>query len=163
MIIRKSTITDLPRIREIFGIARDFMRRSGNPSQWKGNYPSDELLLSDIENGVSYVITHNESIIGTFAFIVGDDPTYAEIDGGWLNDQAYGTNHRLASDGSIKGVADHCLEYCKSIINNIRIDTHRDNTIMLNWISRAGFKPCGIIHISDGTPRQAFQLMPDAC
>lgn len=149
---------DRPRVMEIYAIAREFMRKSGNPTQWSDSYPARELLLSDIERGVSYVMINDETIVATFVFIVGADPTYTSIEGQWLNDQLYGTIHRIASDGSTKGIADECLHYCRTINPNIRIDTHKDNTVMLNWITRSGFRKCGIIHVADGTPRLAFQL-----
>lgn len=158
MEIRKTTVEDLPRVMEIFDIAREFMRKSGNPSQWSNNYPAMEQILSDIDRGVSYVMISNGVIVASFVFIVGDEPTYSTIEGLWLNNEVYGTIHRIASDGSSKGIADKCLYFCKKIIPNIRIDTHKDNSVMLNWISRSGFKKCGIIHVTDGTPRYAFQL-----
>mgnify|MGYP000724273244 FL=1 len=38
--IRKATPQDLPRIREIYEMARQFMRKNGNHSQWgKGDEP----------------------------------------------------------------------------------------------------------------------------
>ena len=134
------------------------MKISGNPSQWNDNYPSEDLIISDILNGVSYVIIDNDQIVGTFVFIEGEEPTYSEIDGCWLNDRPYGTIHRIASDGSAKGIADKCLNFCKTKTHNIRIDTHKDNSVMLKWINRSGFKKCGIIRVADGTPRYAFQL-----
>ncbi len=158
MEIRKTEHSDLPIVMEIFEAARDFMKRSGNPTQWHDNYPSEEVIISDILNEVSYVIIDNDRIVGTFAFIEGEDPTYSEIEGCWLNDKPYGTIHRIASDGSIKGAANECLRFCKTKNPNIRIDTHRDNYVMLNWIKRSGFKKCGIIRVSDGSLREAFQI-----
>ena len=162
MEIRKTEHSDLPKVMEIFETARNFMKRSGNPTQWNDSYPSEEVIISDIQNGVSYVIIDNDRIVGTFVFIEGEEPTYSDIDGCWLNDKPYGTIHRIASDGSTKGIADECLRFCKMNNQNIRIDTHRDNSVMLNWINRSGFKKCGIIHVSDGTPREAFQMVTDS-
>lgn len=161
MTIRKTVIDDLPKVKQIFQFARNFMKTMGNPSQWNDNYPSEELIVSDINAGVSYVIMEGNEIVGTFVLIEGDEPTYSEIDGYWLNDKPYGTIHRIASDGSTKGIADICLKYCKTRVRNIRIDTHKDNSVMLKWIKRNGFKNCGIIRVADGTPRFAFQLDVD--
>lgn len=158
MEIRKTLLSDLPRVMRIFEIARNFMRRTGNPTQWSGNYPSEQLIVADIQRGVSYVVVDDGEIAGTFVFIEGDEPTYAEIDGSWLNDKPYGTIHRIASAGTTKGIADECLKFCKSRTRNIRIDTHKDNMVMQSWITRSGFKRCGIIRVSDGTLRDAFQL-----
>lgn len=66
-IIRKTTIDDIPKLREIFAIARQFMANTGNPSQWVDGYPSDEQLTQDIESGDSYVVEKNErGIIACF-------------------------------------------------------------------------------------------------
>lgn len=156
--IRKSTARDIDRMLEIYGKAKQFMAENGNTRQWSGPYPSTELLRNDISAGVSYVIESDGRIVGTFAFIIGEDPTYNRIDGQWTNDKPYGTIHRIASDGSAKGIADCCLAFCAGLTDNIRIDTHEDNRIMLDWIKRSGFRYCGVIHIADGTPRYAFQL-----
>lgn len=122
------------------------------------SYPSIDLVRRDITEGISYVVESGDRIVGTFAFIIGDDPTYSEIEGKWIDNEPYGTIHRIASDGSVKGIADCCLDYCAGIIGNIRIDTHQDNKIMLRWIKQTGFIYCGIIHVADSSPRYAFQL-----
>ena len=158
MEIRRTTLNDLQRVMEIYDIARQFMKDVGNPTQWNDSYPSEKLIISDINNGVSYVIMDGDKIVGTFVFVEGEEPTYSTIDGCWLNEKPYGTIHRIASDGSVKGIADECLNFCKKRNPNIRIDTHKDNSVMLRWINRSGFKKCGIIHVSDGTPRYAFQM-----
>lgn len=158
MRIRKSLLSDVPRMLEIYEYARQFMRRSGNPTQWRDGYPSIDLLRSDIERGISFVVESDEIVVATFVFVIGEEPTYMHIEGKWCDNGSYGTVHRIASDGSVKGIADFCLKYCKGIIGNIRIDTHSDNHVMLSWIRRSGFSYCGVIHVSDGTPRYAFQL-----
>ncbi len=156
--IRRSTAADLRRIDEIYGRAKVFMRSRGNAAQWSGEYPSATDAAADMEAGNGYVVTDAAGrVVGTFAFIVGDDPTYGSIDGCWLNDDAYGTIHRLVSDGSVHGVADAALEYCIGLTGNIRIDTHADNIGMIGWLESRGFSYCGVITVSDGTPRRAYQ------
>lgn len=44
MLIRKTQLSDLPRLQEIFAIARRFMAETGNPTQWEEDYPSEEDL-----------------------------------------------------------------------------------------------------------------------
>ena len=84
-------------------------------------------------------------IIGTFAFIRGNDPTYAHIhEGEWLeNTQPYGVIHRLASTEHSKGVANACLQWCYEQIPNLRADTHRDNRILQYILKKHGFQYCG--------------------
>ena len=96
MTIRKSRISDIPRLHEIFAIARNFMVATGNPHQWVEGYPSEELLKKDIESGDSYVCISDDRIVATFVLRGGIDPTYNEIyDGAWLNDKPYATIHRF--------------------------------------------------------------------
>jgi RimJ/RimL family protein N-acetyltransferase len=157
LVIRKSTINDLNRMLEIYEFARKQMRLNGNPNQWI-NYPPGELLIEDIISGVSYVIESKSKVIGTFAFSIGEDPTYQVIeDGSWLNSEPYGTIHRIASDGTQKGLLKLVEEYCSQQINNIRADTHEDNKIMQHLLEKSGFSKCGIIYTHDGSPRIAYQ------
>ena len=113
--IRKTQPTDIAILMDIFEQAKHIMRKDGNMLQWRGNYPSREIVIADIEQGNSYVCTDDtEEIIGTFAFIRGNDPTYTHIyEGKWVEDTLpYGVIHRLASTEHSKGVANACLLMC---------------------------------------------------
>lgn len=172
MIIRKAELAELDEIMKIFDIARQYMREKGNMNQWINGYPSRELITEDIEKGHLFVCRNSGAgdcrgtdggrqydgkIHGVFAFILGDDPTYHVIDGGsWLNDEPYGTIHRMASDGVISGLLEKSMPFCLSYTDNVRIDTHADNEPMLNAVKRYGFKHCGVIYVADGSPREAF-------
>lgn len=156
--IRQATMADIPQLKEIFAIAHTFMASTGNPTQWAANYPSDELLKSDIASGDCYVILCNDNIAATFVLREGSDPTYTSIyDGAWLNDEPYAVVHRIASNGKEKGMMHTAMRFAKQRYRNIRIDTHRDNTVMQKAILREGFKYCGIIHCWNGSERQAYQ------
>lgn len=116
--IRKTQPTDITILMDIFEQAKHIMRKDGNMLQWRGNYPSREIVIADIEQGNSYVCTDDtEEIIGTFAFIRGNDPTYTHIyEGKWVEDTLpYGVIHRLASTEHSKGVANACLQWWKVI------------------------------------------------
>lgn len=156
--VRNATFGDMETIISIYENARNRMRDSGNPNQWVDGYPTPDIIAGDIDQGNSYVIEKCGEIIGVFSFIIGKDPTYNFIDGAWLNDNAYGTIHRIAASPRAKGIADICLDFCKSKNVDIRIDTHADNAPMLSWITSRGFSYCGIIYCHNGTPRKAFQL-----
>ena len=157
--IRKTLESDLPELERIYDTARRFMRSHGNHSQWVG-YPTKEILLRDIEGGNSFVVLSGGKTVATFAFFTSPDPTYGFIENGrWINDESYGTIHRIASDGTRKGVLGFAVEYCSSVIKNIRIDTHEDNTVMKNALEKLGFEKCGTIYLSDGSPRTAYQKL----
>lgn len=157
--IRKSTLADVDAIMAVYDSAKVYMRSYGNMTQWTNGYPARSLVESDIHYGNSYVGTDADGrIVMTFAFILGDDPTYAVIENGrWLDSNPYGTIHRLASDGTCGGVLRTCVDFCFTITDNIRVDTHADNRPMLCGLAGLGFTRCGIIYCADGTPRTAFQ------
>ncbi|ALT69680.1 GNAT family N-acetyltransferase [Methanobrevibacter millerae] len=162
MKIRKSKPQDIGRIMEIYGIARDFMEKHGNPNQWGAtNWPPTELIANDIENGNSYVCSNNNKIIATFFFVQGKDiePTYAEItNGSWIDDALYGVIHRIASDGTKRGVGSFCINWAYEQCNHLRIDTHVDNLIMQNLLEKLGFIHCGTIYVEkDNYPRLAYE------
>ena len=158
MIIRKSTEQDIPRMLEIFAIARRFMAETGNPNQWAETYPSNELLMNDINSGDSYVCLEDDKVVATFVLRGGNDPTYNIIyDGEWKNDNPYATIHRIASSGEVKGIFNHTMKFALQNYATIRIDTHRDNKVMQHTILKAGFSYCGIIHCWSGDERLAYQ------
>lgn len=158
MDIRQSEIKDLESLMSIYDFARNFMQETGNPNQWINGYPSVELIKQEIEAGHSFICEEAGEVVGTFCFILGDDPTYHLIENGaWLNDEPYGTIHRLASNGKVKGIFNHCLEWCSTRCKNIRADTYHENHIMQKALLKSGFKECGIIYVANGTPRIAYQ------
>lgn len=75
MTIRPTTPADLPRLHDIFAIARRFMAATGNPHQWVEGYPREEFLLDDIQRGDSFVCCEDEKVVGTFVLRGGEDPT----------------------------------------------------------------------------------------
>ena len=79
MIIRKAVPTDIDRLMQIFAIAREFMKSSGNPNQWINGYPQEELIKNEIEQGHCFVCVNNDDgmVVATFCLIQGPDPTYS--------------------------------------------------------------------------------------
>ncbi len=157
MNIRKSTISDLDDILAIYEHARNEMIKNGNPTQWGKDKPTLKEIKEDIKNENSYVILEGGNIVGVFALLLGIDETYKVIEGSWLNEEEYGAIHRVASNGKTKGILKACLDFCESKIDNIKIDTHKDNKIMQHLLSKYGYKICGTIYATDGTPRIAYQ------
>ncbi len=146
---------DLPRILEIYAYARSFMAENGNPNQWGNSHPPVHQLQNDVKNGKLYKICRDGNIHGVFYFAVEEDPTYAVIEGSWHSDGPYGVIHRIASDGS-GGILRAAVAFAQTKISYLRIDTHEDNTVMQGALQNEGFAGCGIIHITDGTPRIAY-------
>lgn len=154
--IRKAVWADFDRILEIYRIAREFMAKTGNPTQWGTNYPPISMLEGDIPAGNLYVV-EDDLIHGVFAYFTEPDPTYGYIeDGAWLDHSPYGTIHRVAGDGS-GGIFTAVLQFAMEQNPHVRIDTHADNKVMQHVLEKHGFQRTGIIYLEDGDPRIAFE------
>lgn len=158
-IIRKADAADLHDIMRVVQAAKAVMRTSGNMNQWIDGYPSEAVILHDIEAGGGFVVMDDGRTVGYFAFLPSPEPTYSGIEGGqWLDDVLpYHVVHRIASYPDAHHIFHDIMEYCSSADSNIRIDTHRDNTIMQHVVRKYGFSYCGIIHLANGDERLAYQ------
>ena len=160
--IRKATYDDIPALMEIFRKARGIMRESGNMNQWNDSYPSEEIVRKDIENGHCMVLcldNGQSKVIATMTFIPGPDPTYAVIyDGKWPDDSPYHVIHRIAVSEPGNNAALSLLDWAFTQTACIRIDTHKDNVIMHHILRKYGFRHCGIIHLANGDPREAYHM-----
>ena len=157
--VRRTRKEDVPEVVAIYDAARIRMRASGNSGQWVNGYPVEKDVLNDIRNGTGFVIERSGSVCGAFAFIVCRDPTYGSIEGGsWPNDLPYGTIHRIAGKEKTHGIFQRCVQYCLTVIPELRVDTHADNALMQHVVEKNGFVRCGVIRLLDGSPRIAYQL-----
>ena len=151
MKIRKTTENDIDHIMEIYKIARNFMIDTGNPNQWGDSWPPKDIILEDIKKENSYVcLNDSEKVIGTFYYDFGKnvEPAYNVItNGNWISDDPYGVIHRIAADGSEKGIGTFCINWVFDKCKHIKIDTHKDNKVMQNLLNKLGFKYCGIINL----------------
>lgn len=162
MEIRHSSEDDFLSIMNIYGYARHFMADHGNPNQWgPTNWPPKALIHDDIAARKSYVCIHENEIVGTFFYDFGTDiePAYHIIeDGAWLCTEPYGVVHRIAGNGSVKGIGSFCIEWAFRQCGHLRIDTHGDNKVMQNLLSKQGFIHCGTIYVpEDKYPRLAYE------
>lgn len=157
--IRPTRLEELDEVMPFYDRARQFMAATGNANQWINGYPARDDIRQDILNGNSYVfVNDSKELEGIFTFIQGEDPNYRIIkEGTWLNDEPYGVIHRIASRGRVKGLMDICLKWCAARRPNLRVDTHRDNKVLQSILHKNGFTYCGIIYVSNGTERLAFQ------
>ena len=159
MKIRTANRNDIDNIIKIYDAARIYMKDNGNPNQWANGYPDEELITYDISQKQLYLAEQNGDILGVFVFIIGEEPTYQVIESGnWNLEKEYGTIHRIASSGKMKGMTKVCLDFCAKRINYLRIDTHQNNKAMQAAIEKYGFRKCGMIHVRNGE-RIAFDYV----
>ena len=160
-IIREARPTDVAEIMQVMDAAKMIMRQSGNMHQWGDGYPSEAVIAADMERDGGFVIEDDGKIVGYFAFLQSPEPTYARIyEGEWTDDVLpYHVVHRIASYPDAHGIFSSIMAFCFSHDTNIRIDTHRDNTIMQHNILKHGFNYCGIIYLLSGDERLAYQKL----
>lgn len=161
-IIREARPADMAEIMKVIAAAKAIMRQSGNMHQWGEGYPSETVITSDMEKGGGFVVADEDKIVGYFAFLPSPEPTYANIyEGEWLdNALPYHVVHRIASYPDAHGIFSSIMAFCRSHDRNIRIDTHRDNTIMQHNIAKHGFAYCGIIYLADADASRPEQRLP---
>lgn len=157
MKIRLGTEKDIPKMRAIFDYGREVQLQSGNLNQWAEGYPSDALIQEDMSVDAVHVLEDETGeMLGVMSLFTEPDPTYAAIEGAWLNDMPYATIHRIATSGEVKGSGRVLIEWAQEKYENVRIDTHADNEQMKYIVQKLGFEYCGIIYLADGDPRNAY-------
>lgn len=167
MILRKSTINDIDRMVEIALDGKALLKESGI-NQWQvPTYPSREVFLKDLNNGVGYVLEDNNKVIGICAIISGIEETYNHlISGAWLTSNPYMTIHRGAISKETYG--HHTIDYlfteatnlAKSQgIHSLRADTHEENVRMRKALERNGFKYCGEVRLLWGDEQGAKRVV----
>lgn len=165
MQIRKTQQKDIEQIAEIFQDARVSLAKLSVP-QWQGPYPARCEAIQDMMNDIGYVAEKDGRVVGYAAFQTKVDKNYLYIEGKWLNDAPYMSIHRscVLSTYKRQGIMRAFFNLAVSLakekgIDNLRIDTHKDNIAMNQAIVSFGFTYCGVIYVEDKTARNAYQLV----
>lgn len=163
---RRATMRDFDQMESIYEHARALMAANGNPTQWGNTFPRPEVVRDDIANQRTLLLVDHagangrERILAQFALCPGQDPTYAHIEGAWLDNDTYVTIHRIASSGLVRNAARDCIAWALKHYGNVRADTHPNNKAMQHVLETAGFARCGLIQLIDrptDTTRIAYQ------
>lgn len=156
--IRLAEASDLPELRRIFAAARAFMAGHGNATQWGANFPPDELLLAHISRKELYVLETADGKPHAAFALTGEEPTYARIENGtWFSSSPYLTIHRVASDGTARGVFAAIVKFAEELCPHLRADTHENNAAMRAALVKNGFSERGEIRLADGAARLAYE------
>lgn len=161
--VRKANQHDIIEIMQIIDDAKELLKSNGSP-QWQNGYPNADTIQKDIANENGYVLIVNKQVVGYAALIIGIEPNYTEIQGGWSNStDPYATIHRIAIKANMRGKNLANLFFGNLItltlaknINNIRIDTHRANEVMQHLVKKYNFNYRGIINVSDEVDPERF-------
>lgn len=155
--IKNASLNDLDTIMSMIEEGRKHIQ-SYNISQWINGYPSRETIKEDIDNNRGYLLIDNNEIIGYFV-IIEYDPCYDKIDGKWLDDSPYIAVHRAVTKYFNRGLGSKMFNEIKNKYNHIRVDTHEGNISMNKCLLKNDFKFCGVIHLSDNSPRNAYEYI----
>lgn len=163
MKIRKANLEDLELVMSFIEMTKEDFKANGI-DQWQNGYPNDDSIKDDISIRRAYVCTLDDQVVAYFYFSNETDPFYNEISQGqWLNDNPYFVIHRFVVDPKMrgKGIAKWIMEQCSNMIikfnvDDIRVDTHPDNSGMLSLLKSCSYQYCGKVTVNDGL-RLAFQ------
>ena len=165
---RHAQNSDVDKIVQILQDAIAFLKERGS-TQWQSGYPSRETVKEDIKNNCAWVLTVDNEVAGYAAVVIGDEPTYADIEGKWENNvDTYATIHRIAVSSKFRGM--HLSQFFLSNIisltyaqgiHNFRIDTSRKNKIVQHIAVSHNFIERGIIQVTEDpvdSSRIAYEL-----
>ena len=161
LIFRMANESDRESILEIYLEGAESLKNDG-VDQWQGQYvPSfkdiDEHLGIDL-----YVLEYHRKIVSTVCLVEGIDEDYENIKGKWNTSIPYISIHKVATSNKYKkqSFAKKMMSYIENFAKrkrmDLRIDTHKDNKKMRNFIMSCGYKYAGEVILQGELERLAY-------
>lgn len=158
---RMANELDRESILEIYLEGAEALKADG-VNQWQGKYvPSfkdiDEHLGIDL-----YVLEYHKKVVSTACLVEGIDEDYENIDGKWNTSIPYISIHKVATSNKYKkqSFAKKMMSYIENFAKrkkmDLRIDTHKDNKKMRNFILSCGYKYTGEVILQGELERLAY-------
>ena len=161
MEIRKAIKDDYIEAVRLLGCGRRNIAALGI-DQWQNGDPSESDIENDIQNGNLYVADENGKLLG-MCYIGFYESDYDYIYWGNFLEGEYVVIHRVAVDTESrgKGVFTALVKNAEKIAKEngktqIRIDTHKGNSVMQKALKNNGFCRSGVIYLKNGDERVAF-------
>lgn len=148
MELREATFEDIDDVLRIFSEARMAQRIAGF-RQWEDDYPSIDLLESDIRDSIGYILDDDGKNAGYIA-IAGHDVEYNRHPELWDISQSYSGFHRVALSDAYRGrkissilfeLAEKRAAQTGSLF--VRIDTGLENRPMQHILTKRGYRNLG--------------------
>ena len=147
---RLANLNDIDEVMIAVEDARALLKEEGN-GQWQFGYPSRDDFINDIKNNNLYVVLTNDGEIASVCAITGYEEAYMHMyEGKWLTDYEYLVMHRVAvkakyrGQGYGKALFEVFIDVAKNKgIKSLRIDTHKNNSLLLHLFDLFGFIYCG--------------------
>ena len=161
LIFRMANESDRESILEIYLEGSNSLKNDG-VDQWQGKYvPSfkdiDEHLGIDL-----YVLEYHKRVVSTACLVEGIDEDYENINGKWNTSIPYISIHKVATSNKYKkqSFAKKMMYYVENFAKrkrmDLRIDTHKDNKKMRNFILSCGYKYTGEVVLQGELERLAY-------
>ena len=161
LIFRMANESDRESILEIYLDGAEALKTDG-VDQGQGQYvPSfkdvDEHLVVDL-----YVLEYHRKIVSTVCLVEGIDEDYENINGKWNTSLPYISIHKVATSNEYKkqSFAKKMMSYIENLAKrkrmDLRIDTHKDNKKMRNFIMSCGYKYAGEVILQGELERLAY-------
>lgn len=158
---RMANESDRESILEIYLEGAEALKTDG-VDQWQGQYvPSfkdiDEHLGIDL-----YVLEYHRKIVSTVCLVEGIDEDYENIKGKWNTSIPYISIHKVATSNEYKKqsfgrkMMSYIENFAKRKRMDLRIDTHKDNKKMRNFIISCGYKYTGEVILQGELERLAY-------
>lgn len=158
---RMANESDRESILEIYLEGSNALKEDG-VDQWQGKYvPSfkdiDEHLGIDL-----YVLEYHKRVVSTVCLVEGIDEDYENIDGKWNTSIPYISIHKVATSNKYKkqSFAKKMMYYIENLAKrkrmDLRIDTHKDNKKMRNFIISCGYEYTGEVILQGELERVAY-------
>lgn len=161
---RKVEVSDFETVRELFEQGRSFQQSLGFV-QWLPGYPSEDILVQDMERGRGYVFMTDDVIVGYASIFTDSDEEYDRMAHIWRTPKEYGAVHRLVLSDAVRGrgLGRGILEICEDLIARsgckaVRIDTGLQNKPMQRLLAGAGYS-CRGEHNFVWGPRLAYEKL----
>lgn len=166
-LFEKATADQIEQISVLFEKGRQFLKAQGIDQWQQSHSPSAAVVEADIQKGIGYVLRTQEGVVAAYAAVIpGREADYDVIEGQWLGSGPYCAIHRVTVSEAFRGrgVAKELLKKCREQAKELgahsaRIDTHADNRIMQKAILHSGFTYCGVVTLSYGAKRNAYEAM----
>lgn len=146
---RLCTMDDIDEVMAIIEDGRELLKEEGN-GQWQFGYPNRDDLVNDIKKQELYCLLNDDKLASIFA-LTGYEESYMHFyEGWWKTDYDYLVIHRIATKKECRGLGYGYAMFLVAIevtkekgYHSLRIDTHKNNHILLHLMEKTGFEYCG--------------------
>lgn len=152
--IVKAKIDDKDNIMELISLCVNSMRAK-EIFQWDEEYPNEEVVVKDIDEGNLYIMKDNNHIYGIITINEQQDEEYNTVD--WKSKrEGILVVHRLAVNplNQSGGTGRSLMTFAENLVrqkhyNSIRLDTYSGNPIALSFYERLGYERVGHVYFTD--------------